>query len=111
MFGGEKDPPQRVLWVGWVVPAILVGLAIMNFWTGRVYWLAGRGAAQGLISFTDPMRFWGIVALKLGLATATFSWHVLANYPKHDQRAGPLAIAGIAVAAAGFIAYCAGFFR
>jgi hypothetical protein len=103
-----KDTPTRAFFPGYVAPALLVLLALINLLTGRAYWPRRGGS---LAVFTDGWRVCGSILLEAGLATGLFAWYVLANDDRREHLSQPLlgvavvtAIVGVALFGYGFLA-------
>jgi hypothetical protein len=104
-----KDSPTRAFFPGYVVPALLSLLVVINLVTGRAYWPRRGGS---LTIFTDGWRVSGSVLLEVGVALGLFAWYVLANDDQREHLASPLlgtavlvAMAGLAVFGYGFMVY------
>ncbi|HUW56781.1 MAG TPA: hypothetical protein VMZ92_09105 [Planctomycetota bacterium] len=101
-----KDTPGNVIFLGGVVPGLILCLVAVNLATGCVWW----PSRSGIEVYTDLWRVAGTVGFKTGIAAAFVSWHLLANL-KRAGRYAELCLAGsIVVAAVGLVLCVIGFF-
>lgn len=102
-----KDTPSDAVFLGGVVPGLIMCIVAFNVATGRVYWPCRSGMVE---VYTDVWRVTGTIAFKAGIALALFSWYLLANL-KRTGRYAELCLAGsIAIAVLGLVACGIGFF-
>jgi len=101
-----RDRPADAIFLGGVVPALILCLVAVNLATGRVY-VPTRYA--GVAVYTDVWRAAGVIIFKTGVAAALFSWRLLANL-KPVGRYAELCLTGSLVAVVvGIVLFIVGF--
>jgi hypothetical protein len=78
----SKDSSPQAFFPGYVVPALLGVLILINLLTGRAYWPRRHGS---IAVYTDGWRFGGTILLEAGIAAGLFAWYVLANDERRDH--------------------------
>jgi hypothetical protein len=107
----EKDSPDRIPVLGFVVPGLIVVIVLVNLITGKVY-VPRRFVVTFplLVAYKDSWRFWGVVLLKVGVTAGMFSWFVLANYERWEKWYLRVIIIGLCAAILGTTLFAVGFF-
>ena len=109
-----KDSDHIVFLFGYCVPLAFYTIAIVNICLGRVYLPYDRfpgDALWGLSqSYTKAWHVCGVVAMKIGMGSAFFSWYALANYERTERWAQLALLLSIIVIALGLIATSIGYF-
>jgi hypothetical protein len=101
-----KDTPVRAFFPGYVAPALLMLLALVNVVTRRAYWPKRHGP---IAVYTDGWRVCGSVALEVGLAVGLFAWYTLANDDRREHLAQPMLGVGVLMAVLGLALFGYGF--
>jgi hypothetical protein len=107
----EKDSPDQIPVLGFIVPGLILVIVVVNLITGKVY-VPRRFVVTFplLIAYKDSWRFWGVVLLKMGMAAGMFSWFVLANYDRLEKWYLRVIIVSLCAAVLGVTLFAVGFF-
>jgi hypothetical protein len=104
-----KNDPLRV-WLGEIVPTLLVLLVGINVATGRVWWPDQGAYPNYFMAYTKLPMVIGAIMLKLGLAGGLFSWYLLAELDRTEHLALPGLSVSIACAGIGCVLFIVGIF-
>jgi hypothetical protein len=108
----EKDTQDQIPFWGFIVPAIILIVVLVNLVSGKVYWPASRAhPGQIVVVYADRYRFWGTILFEFGMAVGIFAWYGAANYSKTERAALPLLLNSIGIAIGGLILFSIGMFR
>lgn len=103
-LGGPKDDAITQLWVGCIIPALLLVGVGVQLAVGAMLWVRRE---RRLMTFQilrwseDPKACAGVLVFEIGLALALVGWHRLAN-------ADRTAVAGTALLALGLLGLVCG---
>jgi uncharacterized membrane protein len=102
----SKDTASRAFFPGYVVPALLGVIVLVNLAWWRVYWPMKGGT---LTTYSDRWRVSGTILLKVGIAVGLYAWYVLANDASKERFALPILRISTVVAMLGLCLFAYGF--
>ena len=99
-----RDHPTTRVWIGIVLPILLLLWVAHMAWTGRVH-IGGR---YGGSTFFHPCSVTGAGLLVAAIALHCFAWNYLANYDHFAERAQRLRLLARVVGALGIVVFMFG---